>query len=128
MTSDELNDFATRYAKAWCSQDPEKVDGFYAKGALISVNGEPPTLALKVAREFMRDFPDMTVIFDKLEPRGDRTTFHWTLSGTHGGTGNHIRISGYELWKINDAGLIAESSGHFDAADYDRQLKRAPKL
>ena len=29
----------------------------------------------------------------------------------------------YELWKINNAGLIAESSGHFDAAEYDRQLK-----
>jgi hypothetical protein len=33
-----------------------------------------------------------------------------------------VRISGYELWKISDAGLIAESSGHFDAADYEDQL------
>ena len=128
MTSDELNDFATRYAKAWCSRDPEKVGAFYAKGASISVNGGPPTPALEVAREFMRDFPDMTVIFDKLEPRGDRTTFHWTLTGTHGGTGNHIRISGYELWKINDAGLIAESSGQFDPAEYERQMNGKPPL
>jgi hypothetical protein len=34
-----------------------------------------------------------------------------------------VRSSGYELWKIDDAGLIAESSGHFDVADYERQLK-----
>ena len=71
----------------------------------------------------MRDFPDMTVTFDKLEPRADRTAFHWTLTGTYAGTGNHVRISGYELWKINNAGLIAESSGHFDAAEYERQLR-----
>ena len=45
------------------------------------------------------------------------------LTGKYAGTGNHIRISGYELWKINSVGLIAESSGHFDAAAYERQLK-----
>jgi hypothetical protein len=32
-------------------------------------------------------------------------------------------ISGYELWKMGNDGLIAESKGHFDAVDYDRQLK-----
>jgi predicted ester cyclase len=75
------------------------------------------------ARGFMRNFPNMTVTFDKLDPRGDRTAFHWTLTGTYAGTGNHVRISAYELWKIDDVGLIAESSGHFDAAEYERQLK-----
>ena len=119
----QLQDFATRYAIAWCSQDPEKVAAFYAKGASISLNGGPPTPPLEVAREFMREFPGMTVTFDKVEPRGDRTAFHWTLTGAHVGTGNHLRISGYELWKINNAGLIAESSGHFDAAEYERQLR-----
>ena len=119
----QLLDFATRYATAWCSQDPEKVAAFYAKGASISVNGGPPTPILDVTGEFMREFPDMTVTFDKVELRGDRTAFHWTLIGTYAGTGNHVRISGYELWKIDNAGLIAESSGHFDAAEYERQLR-----
>ena len=118
-----LQDFATRYATAWCSQDPEKVAAFYAKGGSISVNGGPPTPIVDAARGFMCDFLDMTVTFDKLESRGDRTAFHWTLSGTHTVTGEHLRISGYELWKIDNAGLIAESSGHFDAVDYQRQLK-----
>jgi hypothetical protein len=123
VASDELTDFATRYAKAWSSQNPEKVEAFYATDASINVNGGPPTPALEVARGFMRDFTDMTVIFDKLEVRGDRTAFHWTLTGTYRATGKHVQISGYELWKINDAGLIAESSGHFDAAEYERQLR-----
>jgi predicted ester cyclase len=35
--------------------------------------------------------------------------------------GKRVRISGYELWKIDNAGLIAESKGHFDSAEYERQ-------
>ena len=123
MTSDQLNDFAARYAKAWCSQNPESVAAFFAENALLTVNGGPSTPALEIARGFMQDFPDMIVTFDKLEPRGDRAAFHWTLTGTYAGTGNRVRISGYELWKISDDGLIAESKGHFDAAEYERQLK-----
>jgi predicted ester cyclase len=126
--SDELKEFAQRYAKAWCSQDPKKVAAFFAENALLTVNGGPPTPALEIARGFMRDFPDMTVTFNKLQARADRTAFHWTLTGTYAGTGNHVRISGYELWKIDNAGLIAESSGHFDAAEYERQLKSADEL
>jgi SnoaL-like protein len=126
VTSDELNDFAARYAKAWCSQNPHSVAAFFAEDASLTVNGGPPTPALEVARGFMRDFPDMTVTFDKVEPRKDRIAFHWTLKGTYVGTGNHVRISGYELWKIDNGGLIAESSGYFDAVEYARQVHGQP--
>ena len=124
----DLEDFAVRYAKAWCSQNPESVAAFYARSGAISVNGAPPSPIIEVARGFMRDFPDMVVTFDKLENTPTGTEFHWTLAGTNtgpGGTGKRIRISGYELWKIDNDGLIAESKGHFDAADYERQLKGA---
>jgi hypothetical protein len=80
----------------------------------------------EIARGFVRDFPDMIVTFDKLEMRGDLAAFHWTLVGTNtgpGGTGNRVRISGYELWEIDNDGLIAQSEGHFDSAEYERQLK-----
>jgi hypothetical protein len=49
-----------------------------------------------------------------------------TLTGTNtgpGGTGNRVWISGFEVRKITEEGLIAESEGHFDAADYQRQLE-----
>ena len=123
----QLDEFAQRYAKAWCSQNPKSVAVFFAENASLTVNGGLPTPPLDVARVFMRDFPEMTVTFDKLEARGDRTAFHWTLTGTYAGTGNHVRISGYELWRIDDAGLIAESSGHFDSSEYERQLKGSDK-
>lgn len=123
MNSESLSEFAKRYAKAWCSQNPESVAAFFAENASLTVDGGSPTPVLEIARGFMRDFPDMTVTFDKVEPRADRTAFDWTLTGTYAGTGNHVRISGYELWKINNAGLIAESSGHFDVAQYERQIR-----
>lgn len=126
----ELRRFAQRYADAWCSQDPERVATFFATDGSLSVNNSPPAVGhaviAEIARRFMRDFPDMIVTFDKLEPRRDRTAFHWTLTGTNtgpGGTGNRVRISGYELWKLDNNGLIAESKGHFDAEDYQRQLR-----
>jgi predicted ester cyclase len=131
MTNEELDKFAQRYAEAWCSQDPEKVAAFYANSGSISVNGAPPVPIAEVARGFMRDFPDMVVTFDKLEATPNGAEFHWTFTGTNtapGGTGNKVRLSGYELWKIGDDGLIGESKGHFDAAEYERQVKGAPEL
>src|SRR5581483_913865 len=119
VTSDELRQFAERYAKAWCSHDPGAVVSFYARNASISVNDGAPALIEDVARSFMHDFPDLIVSFDKLESRGEQTVFHWTLTGTYAPNGNRVEISGYELWKIDGDGLIAESKGHFDAADYD---------
>jgi hypothetical protein len=35
-----------------------------------------------------------------------------------------LSIAVYDLWKIDNAGLIAESKGHFDSAEYERQLKQ----
>jgi len=126
MTSDELRQFAACYSEAWCSQDPENVAAFYAKTGSISVNGAPPVAIAEVASGFMRDFPDMVVRFDKLEKTPAGTEFHWTFIGTNtgpDGTGNKVRISGYELWKIDNDGLIAESKGNFDVMDYQNQLK-----
>ena len=123
MTSDELNDFAERYANAWCSHNPEAVVAFYTKNASISVNNATPRPIGEVARGFMRDFPDLTVTMDSLTIAPNGAMFHWTLAGTNtgpGGTAKRIRMSGYELWRIDNDGLISESKGHFDAAEYER--------
>ena len=126
----EITEFAKRYAKAWCGQNPESVAAFFAERGSISINNGPPAVGraaiAKEAQAFMTTFPDMIVTFDKLDSQPNATAFHWTLTGTNtgsGGTGKKVRISGYELWKIDNDGLIAESKGHFDSAAYERQLK-----
>lgn len=129
MTGDNLTELAQHYAEAWCSQDPERVATFFAENGSLKLNDDKPAVGrariTEIARGFMRDFPDMIVTFDKLEPRGEATAFHWTLIGTNIGlgTGNRVCISGYELWKIDNDGLISESKGHFDNGEYERQLK-----
>ena len=125
-----LRDFATRYTAAWCSQKPSSVAAFYSPDGSLTVNGGTPAVGREAitaeAQGFMRSFPDLQVIFDTLLIKGDRAEYHWTLIGTNtgpGGTGRKVRISGYEVWKIGEDGLIAESQGYFDSKTYENQLK-----
>ena len=126
----KVTTFAKRYAEAWCSQNPESVAAFFAENGSLSVNDGPPAVGraaiAEMAQGFMRDLPDMIVTMDDVTHHSDGTKFHWTLTGTNtgpGGTGKRVRISGYELWKFDPDGLIAESKGQFDSAEYQRQLK-----
>jgi hypothetical protein len=127
----QLNDFATRYAQAWCSQNPDSVAAFFAQNGSLSVNDGRPAIGrgaiADVARGFMRDFPDLVVTFDNLQDSAadGHAVFHWTLIGTNtgpGGSGKPVRISGYERWTFNNDGLLLRSKGQFDAASYQRQL------
>ena len=127
----ELSMFANRYAKAWCSRNPESVAAFFAENGSLTVNDGSLAVGraaiAKEAQAFMTTFPDMVVTMDKVVRDLDGTKFHWTLTGTNtgpGGTGKRVRISGYELWQLDDDGLIENSKGHFDSAEYERQLKR----
>src|SRR6266536_2272789 len=104
----KLTTFAKGYAEAWCSQNPESVAAFFAKNGSLSVNDGPPAVGraaiVEIARGFMRTFPDMVVTMDKLSRDSDGARFHWTSTGTNtgpGATGKRVRISGYELWKID---------------------------
>lgn len=130
MDQADLNDFGSRYAHAWCSQVPESVAAFFSEGGSLSVNDGTPAVGraaiAKVAQGFMTDFPDMQVLMDAVEPRAGGAVFRWTLIGTNtgpGGTGQRVRINGYEEWTLGGDGLVAESKGHFDADEYARQLE-----
>jgi uncharacterized protein (TIGR02246 family) len=65
MDLNKLNEFATRYATAWCSQNPESVASFYAEDGSLSVNDGAPAVGRQaiadVARGFMSAFPDIEV-------------------------------------------------------------------
>jgi uncharacterized protein (TIGR02246 family) len=130
MDSNRLNDFAARYTAAWCSQNAASVASFFAEQGSLKINNAAPSIGrtaiTAAAQGFMTDFPDLVVKMDSVTKLGTDTTYHWTLTGTNtgpGGTGKFVRISGFEQWRFGPDGLIAESLGHFDATDYQRQLE-----
>jgi len=131
MNASHLDEFAARYTAAWSSHNASRVATFYSEAGSLAINGGAPAVGRQAieaaAQSFMNDYPDLVVKFDGREPKGDRVLYHWTFIGTNtgpGGTANQVRISGYEDWKIGPDGLIADSKGHYDAQDWDRQVKR----
>jgi len=130
MEPAKLIDFATRYTAAWCSQNAASVASFFSPAGSLKINeGNPSvgrTAITSAAQSFMTAFPDLVINMDRLAIDGRNITYHWTLTGTNSGpsgTGKRVRISGYEEWRFGADGLVAESKGHFDSADYERQLK-----
>jgi predicted ester cyclase len=126
----QLRRLAESYTAAWCSQNGARVAGFYSLDGSLRVNADPPAVGRDaiavVAQGFMAAFPDLKVIMDDIVVDGDQTVYRWTLAGTNtgpGGTGKRVHISGFEEWRIGADGLIAESRGHFDSAEYLRQLE-----
>jgi ketosteroid isomerase-like protein len=130
LSEHRLREFAKQYTAAWCSQDPASVAAFFSPAGSLKVNDGAPAVGraaiTEVAQGFMTAFPDMQVIMDELLVRDGGAVYEWTLVGTNtgpGGTGNRVRISGFEEWLIGADGLIAESRGHFDGDEYRRQLE-----
>lgn len=125
-----IREFGRQYADAWCSQDPHRVAAHFSDTGSLQVNVAAPAVGraaiAEVARGFMTAFPDMRVVMDEVKVEPEGTVFRWTLTGTNtgpGGTGHRVRVSGYEVWRIDHRGLIAESKGHFDDAEFARQLR-----
>ena len=134
MDSSTLNQFATRYTAAWCSQHAASVASFFGDQGSLKINDGAPAIGRAAitssAQSFMTAFPDLVVKMDRLVMNGTQIEYHWTLTGTNtgaGGTGRFVRISGFEQWRFDSNGLIAESKGHFDSADYQRQLNAGGK-
>lgn len=130
MNEPELTDFATRYAAAWSSQDPASLAAFYSDSGSLTVNAGAASVGraaiTATAQAFMSGFPDMVVRLEQVTQDGDHATFRWHWTGTNtgpGGTGAAVSIRGYEEWTIGTDGMIAESKGHYDEAEYERQLR-----
>ena len=130
METNNLLEFGKKYAQAWCSQKPDSVAAYFSDSGSLTVNNGTPAIGRleisKVAESFMTAFPDMIVAMDSLPTTSKGIEFHWTLTGTNtgpNGTGKKVKISGFELWQLDDKGLIKQSLGSFNADEYNRQLK-----
>lgn len=121
--------FALGYTAAWNNHDPEGVAAFYAGSGSLRVNEGEPAVGREavagVARSFMDAFPDLVLINLSNEDVDGRIRYHWRFLGTNtgpDGTGAAVDFSGFEAWVFDDQGLILDSQGSFDEADYERQL------
>lgn len=132
METDQLREFGRLYTAAWCSQDASRVAGFFSKSGSLQINNGKPSVGrpaiTDAAQQFMTAFPDMVVKMDEISFEDENAVYRWTLTGTNtgpGGSGKSVCISGYEEWTLDKDGLILESKGHFDEADFNRQLNPA---
>ena len=130
MILPELRRLAEGYTAAWSRRDAPGVAALYSPEGSLSVNGGPPAVGraalTELAQGFITTFPDLHLTMDGLSEEGGRVVYRWTLTGTNrgpGGSGKRVKISGFEEWRIGSDGLIAESLGHFDSAEYERQLQ-----
>jgi uncharacterized protein (TIGR02246 family) len=121
----DMREFAARYTAAWCSRDAAGVAAFFAPDGSLRDNDDPVqkgrNAITESAQSFMTAFPDLTLYLNDLVETNGKFIYMWTLDGTHRTTGRHVRIDGSEVWKMGNDGLVAESIGSFDAADFRRQ-------
>lgn len=126
----KLEEFGRRYTAAWCSRNAHSVAAFFAEDGSLTINEGTPsvgrTAIAAAAHGFMTAFPDLRVTMDRVSLEGGHAVYRWTLAGSNtgpGGSGRAVQISGYEEWTFSRDGLIARSNGHFDEAEYNRQLQ-----
>jgi hypothetical protein len=125
-----MTEFATRYAAAWGSQNTASVAAHSCEHGSLKINDATPAIGRTAitasAQSFMTAFPDMVVAMDSLSVAGKHAISNWTLTWRNtgpGGTGKAVRFSGHEEWTIDADGHMENSLGHYDAAEYKRQLQ-----
>lgn len=127
MTIDQvgMRQVAGAYTAAWNSGSADAVAAFYAPDGRIVINRGKPwegrTGVAQMAAGFFADVPDLKLVCDGLRIAGDHVAYLWTFTGTHAGTGNPLRIVGWEEWDVDVELRVKSSRGWYDADDYGRQ-------
>ncbi|MCP4330636.1 MAG: nuclear transport factor 2 family protein [Alphaproteobacteria bacterium] len=130
ISQSEAEELGRKYTEAWCSHDADAVASFFAEKAISMINAGEPTVGRPAIAEtmgaFFEDFPDLVLRMDDLRSGGNQAIYPWTLEGTNsgpGGTGNFVRIPGWQNWRLSDDLLIVHADGGYDAVEYERQIR-----
>ena len=117
---------ADYYTKAWNTGRPEAVASYFAEVSQIVINRGDPWMGregvAQMAAGFYADVRDLNLVCDKVRCAGDHMVYCWTFTGTHSGTGNLLRIEGWEEWDLDADNMVTASRGWFDSDDYARQV------
>ena len=98
-------------------------------GKRLRIDGTPVIGRAAIAeamQAFFADFPDLALSMADLRSGGNQAVFLWTLQGTNsgpGGTGNAVKIAGWQNWRLSGDALIIEAAGGYDAVGYERQIR-----
>jgi len=99
---------------------------FFAQTGEISINRGAALKGRAAVAEMVAglhtEFSDLELRCDLMRKAGTRAVFVWTLEGHHAQTQNHVRVSGWEEWELDDELQVLSSERWFDAEDYQRQI------
>ena len=116
----------TRLSAAWNSHSAETVASYYAETGEIIINKGDPWLGrskvAEMAAGFFADVPDLALACDDIRCSGSHAVYVWTFTGHDAGTGNPLKVSGWEEWELGEDLKVNASRGWFDADDYARQV------
>ena len=125
-----IQKLAQRQTAAWDNHDANALADNYAEIGWIIINGGTPWAGraglATMASSYMEAFPDLGMTMIDIHIAGDRAVWSWNLTGTNsgpGGTGQAVNFCGYEVWRIDENCLIAESYGYYDSAAYLHQVE-----
>lgn len=125
LTPHKVRRMAEAYTAAWNSGTPEAVAAFYAVDGESIVNRGTPWVGRQAIAEmaagFYAEVPDLRLVCDHVRIAGNHAVYFWTFTGTHTGTGNALRVAGWEEWDLDAEGKVVCSRGWYDADDYARQ-------
>ncbi len=125
LNHDKVREIADAYTAAWNLGSPEAVAAFYAVEGQSVINRSTPWIGRQaiagMAAGFFADVPDLMLVCDDIRTAGNHVVYFWTFTGTHAGTGNTLRVAGWEEWDLDGDFKVVVSRGWYDAEEYARQ-------
>ena len=119
----------------WNTHNLAAINKYYSADFIMhSVSGDRNLEQYKqLCQEYFTAFPDLHITSDDLVAEGDKVAKRWTVTSTHKGefmgipaTGNHIRVTGIEIFRIKD-GKIVELWVNMDNLGMMQQLGVIPR-
>ncbi len=118
----------------WNTHNLAAINKYHSADFIMhSVSGDRNLEQYKqLCQEYFIAFPDLHITSDDLVAEGDKVAKRWTVTSTHKGkfmgipaTGNHIRVTGIEIFRIKD-GKIVEVWVNMDNLGMMQQLGVIP--
>ncbi|MBI2763617.1 MAG: nuclear transport factor 2 family protein [Chloroflexi bacterium] len=117
MDEDRIRQVADAYTAAWNSGSAGAVAEFYAPDGRIVINRGQPwegrAGVAAMAAGFYADVPDLHLTCDGLRAGDDHVVYLWTYTGTAAGTGQPVRVSGWEEWDVDQDLKVKSSRGWY---------------